>query len=68
MLTKQEKLEFLKDGRSSRRRKAFLKSRKLLLKDMGSLDEYISFLMSIQNIFQPFKASLKKTITSHNKL
>lgn len=66
MLSDREKKEMLEDARSARRRKDFESSRSV--KDITSLDEYISFLDDVQKIFSPFKISSQRTITKFNKL
>lgn len=68
MLSREEKKEFLKDGRSLKRRKEFSVAKKLYQNSLASLDEYIKFLMDIQKVFSPFVNSDKKTITTFNKL
>ena len=67
MLSREEKREMLEDGRSVKRRDDFRFARNFPKKPL-SLDEYISFLDSVQKIFGPFKASKKPTITKNNKL
>lgn len=67
MLSEQEKIEMLEDAKSESRRDAF-RSAEGKDKAIPSLDEYISFLDSIQKIFSPFKISLRHTRTGLNKL
>lgn len=68
MLSKEEREELLKDGRSSMRRKEFAQGKGKDLRDSRSLDEFIQFLMDIQKVFSPFAISRKKTIARFNKL
>lgn len=68
MLSKKEKQEMLEDGLSAKRRKEFAQVSKITQPSSKSLDEFINFLMSIQNIFSPFSISRKKTITRFNRL
>lgn len=67
MLSDKEKKEMLLDARSKRRRENFR-----FVRTKGSisysLDEFISFLNSVQRIFGPFKISKHPTITKFNKL
>ena len=69
MLNPQDKKEMLKDATSLGRKVAFRQAEELLnLTPSRGLDDYINFLMDIQNIFSPFVPSHKKTITKFNKL
>lgn len=67
MLSREEQKEMSEDARSKRRRDSFRAGR---IKDkvLISLDEYISFLDSMQEIFSPFKISRHPTPTALNKL
>lgn len=67
MLSKEEKMEMLNDAKSRCRRKLFQPGQ-VKHKAVASLDEYISFLDSVQRIFSPFKISFHPTITKINKL
>jgi hypothetical protein len=67
MLSRREKEEFIKDGRSLKRRKNFCQTNKLF-KKIPSLDEYLRFLMKIQEVFSPFPISKKKTVTARDRL
>lgn len=67
MLSKEEKKEMLMDAKSNRRRKFFqlgMENKPAKI----SLDEYLSFLDSVQEIFSPFKASNIATLEKFNKL
>jgi hypothetical protein len=65
MFSKKNRVEFIKDGFSLKRRSDFAKLKKI--RNFSSLDGYISFLMSVQKI-SPFAVSKDKTISSFNKL
>lgn len=67
MLSEEEKREMLEDAMSEKRRQAFRSSRGREPVSY-SIDEYISFLDSVQKIFGPFKISGKPTIAKFNKL
>ena len=67
MLTNEEKREILKDAKNKTRRKNFRFAKEYSEKPQ-SLDEYISFLNSVQIIFNPFIISHRPTITKSNKL
>lgn len=67
MLSKEERIEMLKDAKSKQRKKFFrIGQENKTVKT--SLDEYLSFLDSAQKIFSPFKISTKPTLTKFNKL
>lgn len=68
MLSPEEKKEMLADAKSLNRRKDFAKAKNLTSKKRPSLDEYISFLISIQKIFPSSLPLAKQTITKLNKL
>ena len=65
-LSREEKEEMLEDAKSDRRREEFRAGRKN--RTILSMDEYISFLDSVQKIFSPFKISFRPTPTALNKL
>ena len=67
MLSKEEKKEIIQDALSKRRHLNFRKS-SLSQKPQCTLDEYIEFLMQIQEIFSPFSINKNKTNTQFNKL
>jgi len=67
MLSREEKKEMLEDARSEIRRNNFREARENATEDM-SLDEYLSFLDSVQKIFKPFTISRRTTPTEFNKL
>jgi hypothetical protein len=67
MLSPEEKSEMLEDAKSRSRRLAFDAGQKIRARSM-SLDEYISFLDSVQKMFTPFKISTQPTIANINKL
>ena len=67
MLSNEEKKEMLEDGRSGSRRDLF-RARKAEEKPLPSMDEYVSFLDSVQKIFSPFRTSSRPTPTALNKL
>ena len=67
MLSHEEKKEMLKDAKSKRRRNLF-RAKNLEEKAAMSLDEYISFLNSVQEIFSPFRTSFRPTPTASNML
>ena len=67
MLSHEEKKEMLKDAKSKRRRNLF-RAKNLEEKTVLSLDEYISFLNSVQKIFSPFRTSFRPTPTASNML
>jgi hypothetical protein len=67
MLSREEKKEMLKDAKDGRRRKDF-DAAKSAGQPARSFDVYIAFLDSAQNIFSPFKASRRPTLTKFNKL
>jgi hypothetical protein len=58
MLSREEKKEMLKDFDAA----------KSAGQPARSFDVYIAFLDSAQNIFSPFKASRRPTLTKFNKL
>ena len=69
MLSKKEKEEFIKDGKSKKRREYFKRAKILSAKRRHySLDEYIEFLNSIQRVFRIPLRQDKKTVYSFNKL
>jgi len=69
MLSKEEKKELIQDGQSPKRREEFSQAKKIASKNFpSSLDDYLKFLKSVQNIFPPPPASCKKTITRLNLL
>lgn len=65
MLSEQERIEMLEDAKSLRRRDDFRREKK---QNPMTLDECISFLDDMQNIFSPFKVSLRPTATDKNLL
>lgn len=67
MLSEEEKREMLEDAESAKRRENFRVGRERP-SPPESLDEYISFLQSVQKLFGPFKISQQPTIASANKL
>lgn len=67
MLSSQEKLEMLEDGRSELRRDHFRLTRGSNV-DFLSFDEYLLFLNQVQVIFSPFEISPSITPTKLNKL
>lgn len=67
MLSREEKLEMLRDAKSKVRRSQFQKGRDIK-PDKASLDDYLSFLDSVQKIFSPFRISIIPTIAKFNKL
>ena len=70
MLSNEEKREMLGDAASETRREDFRRAReKYPRRDQReTLDEYIEFLDSVQEIFGPFEISTRPTITKANKL
>ncbi|MEJ2744238.1 MAG: hypothetical protein P8123_00890 [bacterium] len=67
MLSPTEKREMLEDAMSETRRRNFREGRRATLEfdrrqNDRSLDSYIQFLQDVQEIFGPFKISLRKTI------
>lgn len=67
MLSREERKEMLEDAKS-RRRREFFRLGQVKYETIGSLDEYISFLDSVQKVFSPFKTLTYHTITKNNKL
>ncbi len=67
MLSNEEKREMLEDAKSKTRRRYFRLARKESI-SITSLDDYISFLNSVQKIFAPYKISKSPTPTKFNKL
>lgn len=67
MLSNEEKKEMLEDALNKSKREdiGFIKKP---APDKCSLDEFLVFLNSIQEVFTPFKASIKVTITKLNKI
>jgi len=74
MLSQQEKREMLEDGKDPGRRKRFIEAQRKLAKGRDlkplqpSLDEFIQFLLEVQEIFSPFVISRKKTVITNSKL
>lgn len=60
-------MEFLKDGRSIRKRNNFRKAKAMCENKKTTLDEYIHFLMELQKVVS-FKVSNEKVETASNKL
>lgn len=67
MLSEEEKKEMIEDAASEVRRKHF-RAVKRSADESSSLDEYLFFLQSIQEIFEPFAIPRQPTLTKLNKL
>ena len=67
MLRNKEKKEYLHDGLSPDRQKAFRAARKLSSLGLSTLDEYIEFLSSIQEVY-PSAARAQQKSTAVFKL
>lgn len=67
MLSPEEKKEMLEDALSKSRRDDF-RFAVGLRKDNCTLDEFLTFLDNVQEIFGPFKPSNKPINTKMNKL
>ncbi len=67
MLSREEREEILRDGCNKDRKKHFFTSKKPFHKSSNSLDEYIQFLVSIQNVF-PGVSLRRRPVTKFDKL
>lgn len=68
MLDKKEKQEFIRDGKSARRKKEFGFLRERVLSGSRSLADFVDFLANFRETF-PFKGvSHKKIVALRNKL
>lgn len=67
MLSNDEKIEMLEDGKSMVRKNNFRFTKKIDTVNI-SFDDYLLFLNDIQKIFSPFEISHRVTLTKINKL
>lgn len=67
MLSKEENKEMLEDALSKSRRDDFRFASELRM-DKCSIDDFLTFLNSVQEVFTSFKPSNKPVMTKLNKL
>ena len=68
MLSEKEKEEMLSDVNDPKRKLDFSAAKKKAPVGSRSLDEFMSFLMNLQEIFSPFSIPQNITKTANNKL